>query len=137
MAANIGGSIESGSRSVIVSIPYNAPAAVIIGFVADRAYRVSKLLHSVLAAGTDGGAVAGACYKAPSGTALGSGTTLQAATTDLKSTANTNTTVGLSLTTTALAIAAGDRVGIVTTGTTTAATGCFTMILDPVDTNPA
>ncbi len=137
MAANIGGSIESGSRSVVLRFPYSAPPAATIGFVADRAYRVSKILHTVLAAGDDISAVTGAMYKVASGTALGSGTSLQASTTDLKASADTNTTVGLSLTTTALAIAAGNRIGLLTTGTTTTATGVFTVILDPVDVNPA
>lgn len=123
---------DAGSRPIVVCMRYAAPAAAELYFVAPFACRVRSITHRVLAAGTDGGAVTGAVTKAASATALGSGVSLQASTTDLKATANTNTTVGLSTTATDLDIAAGTTIGLLTTGTTTAATGCFTVVLDPM-----
>ena len=102
-------------------------------FVADRAYRVHKILGRSTIAGTDGGAVSAVVKKAPSATAIASGTALHSGTIDLKTTADTSfSAITLSATTAALDLAAGDAIGLDVTGTTTAARGVITVILVPL-----
>lgn len=114
-----------------VNITYDANTVDKVGFVAQRAYRVKGVLGKVTAAGTDAGAVTLAVKKAPSGTAIASGTALHASTMNLKGTAATNQTLTLSTTSTDLDIAAGDSIGIDVTGTMTAATGVVSVLLAP------
>lgn len=102
-----------------------------IMMVAQRALRVKGIIGRVNVAGTDGGAVTGTVYKAPSGTALASGTALHSSTFNLKGTAATNQTLTLSTTSTDLDIAAGDTIGLVLTGTLTDATGAISVHLTP------
>lgn len=101
-------------------------------FVADRAYRVHSITVRPLVAGTDAGAVTGTVNKAPSGTAIASGTALHTSTFNAKGTINTNQALTLSATSSALNLAAGDALGIDFTGTTTAARGIVTVILFPL-----
>jgi hypothetical protein len=97
--------------------------------VASRDYILKSLLASVEVAGTDAGAVTAVVWMAPSGTALASGTALHSGTINLKGTAATNQV--LALTAANQRVPAGYRVGIVFTGTMTAATGCVTAGLCP------
>lgn len=114
-----------------VSIEWDAASVDKSGFVADRPYRVKAIRARVTAAGSDAGAVTLAVKKAPSGTAIASGTALHSGTVDLKGTANTNQSVTLSTTSSALDIAAGDAIGLDVTGVLTAATGIVTVFLAP------
>lgn len=95
-------------------------------FVAPRACRVKSIINRVL--GTAASATID-IKKAPSGTAIGSGTTLLA--TPFAADATTNTNVTGSLTTTAadLSLAAGDALGMDVNGTLTSATGSITVEL--------
>lgn len=102
-----------------------------ICLVADRALRVKAIIGRVNVAGTDGGAVTATVYKAPSGTALASGTALHSSTFNLKGTAATNQTLTLSTTDGVLDIAAGYTIGVVLTGTLTSATGAISVSLAP------
>ena len=102
-----------------------------VAFVAQRAMRVKAIIGRVQAAGTDGGAVTATVYKAPSATAIASGTALHSGTFNLKGTASTNQTLTLSATAGVLDIAAGDTIGIILTGTLTTATGGITVHMTP------
>jgi hypothetical protein len=131
LAHSSGGKVLDTAVPVIVNIEWNAASVDKSSFVATRAYRVQKITSRVTAAGTDASAVSAAVKKAPSGTAIASGTALHQGSIDLKGTANTNQALSLSTTTTDLAIAAGDAIGLDVTGTLTAATGVVSVELIP------
>ena len=77
-------------------------------------------------------AVTATVKKAPSATALGSGTTLHSSTVNLQSTAGTNVNMTLSTTASDLDIAAGSRLGFVISATPGAAgVGAITVTLEP------
>jgi hypothetical protein len=116
---------------VKINIPYNASSVDSVNMVAARSYRVIDVRGRVEVAGTDAGAVTAAVKKAPSGTAIGSGTALHSSTFNLKGTAATNQTLTLSTTSADLDIAVGDSIGVDLTGTLTSATGVLTITLAP------
>ena len=91
-----------------------------------------RRLLPCLVVGSDGSAVTAVIKKAPSGTAIASGTALHTGSADLKGTINTNQALTLSATPADLVLAAGDAVGIDCTGTMTAARGVVTVTLEPV-----
>lgn len=99
--------------------------------VAQRALRVKGIVGRVNVAGTDGSAVTATIYKAPSGTAIASGTALHSGTFNLKGSAATNQTLTLDTTAGVLDIAAGDTIGLVITGTPTTAAGGISVHLTP------
>ena len=77
-------------------------------------------------------AVTVTCYKAPSATALGSGTALHSGTGNLQGTAATTQTLTLSTTASVLDVAAGNRIGAVVSGALGAAgSGVITIALNP------
>src|SRR5574343_23537 len=88
-------------------------------FVACRPYKVLGILHRPLVVGSDGSAVTAVVKKAPSGTAIASGTALHSNNLNLKGTVNTNAEGTLATTASTLSIAAGDAIGLDVTGTTT------------------
>ena len=85
-----------------------------------------------LVVGSDGSAVTGLVKKAPSGTAIASGTAISSTTIDFKGTINTNQALAVTATAADANLAAGDAVGIDTTGTMTAARGCATLWFVPL-----
>lgn len=97
-------------------------------FVASRDYVLKSIIARVEVAGTDAGAVTAIVYMAPSGTALASGTALHTGTINLKGTAATNQVLSIVAGT---RIPAGSAVGVVYTGTLTAATGGVTFAFCP------
>lgn len=101
-------------------------------FVANRAYQVQSIIVRPLVVGSDGGAVTSEIRKVPSGTATASGTVLHSGTADLKGTINTNQTLTLIATPATILLAAGDAIGLDTTGTMTAARGVVSVLLLPV-----
>ncbi len=100
-------------------------------FIAPRRMRVRNVDLRVIVVGSDDGAVTGVVKKAPSGTAVASGTAVHASTFDLKGTANANQTVTLSTTASDLVLDPGDCLGWDVTGTTTAARGLVSVELVP------
>lgn len=76
----------------------------------------------------EGGAATLALYKAPSGTAIGSGTALTTTTFNANGTANANQTLTLDAAP-VTTLAAGDAVGIVTTGAWTTSYGTISLWL--------
>lgn len=102
-------------------------------FVANRAYRVKRIVGRVTVAGTDTTTPApiAVIRKVPSATAIASGTALHSSSINLKGTADTNQVLTLSTTSTDLDLAQGDALAIDFTGTLTAATGGVTVGLAP------
>jgi hypothetical protein len=117
-----------GPNLVPVTVQYSAPADMVL-FTADRAYKVIDIRGRVTAGASGATAVV---RKAPSGTAIASGTALHSSTFDLNGTANANQTLTLSTTDTDLDLAAGDSIVLDVSGTTTGATGAITVLLIPV-----
>lgn len=116
-----------GPNLVAVTFGFNVPVDQPM-FIADRAYRVVSIIGRTL--GTAASAT-GVIKKAPSGTAIGSGTALHSSSFAFDGTTNTNQVLTLSTTTADLDIASGDSIGIDVTGTLTGATGCITILLAP------
>ena len=127
-----GKNLDTGSPVVVNFVYGEATPIDAAFFVADRAYRVHKIIARPLVVGSDGSAVTAEVRKAPSGTASASGTVLHSGTIDLKGTINTNQTLTLSATTADLSLAAGDALCLDVTGTTTAARGVVTVVLLPL-----
>lgn len=98
-------------------------------FTASRAMRVKDIIGSIEVA--SGAASTATVKKAPSGTNLAGGTALHTGSFNANGTAATNQTLTLSSTAADLEIAAGDRIGIVTTGTWTLSAGGITVWLTP------
>jgi hypothetical protein len=106
-------------------------SATAIMLVVPRTVVIQSIVARVETAGSDGGTVTATIYKAPSGTAIGSGVALHSGTINLKGTAATNQTLTLSTVAGALEVAAGSAIGIVFTGTLTAAVGGVTVSFNP------
>jgi len=100
-------------------------------FVADRTYVVASIQLRLEVAGSAGGAVTCQIRKAPSGTAIASGTLLHSGTGNLKGTAATNQTLTLSTVDSDVNIPSGTCIGFDLTGVSTAAKGCVTVLLIP------
>lgn len=96
-------------------------------FTATRPLVVQAITATVEVAGTDAGAVTAVIRKAPSGTALASGTALHSGSINLKGTAATNQALTLSTTSGVVNLAAGDRLAFDLTGVMTSAVGSVTV----------
>lgn len=128
---------------VIITIPLVLNSAAVDQniFIADRIYEIESISESHAVAGNDAGAVTMDVKKASGTTAIASGTSVLASTFNMKSTANTPVSKtkangGLSTTVGATRLAAGDRLGLDITGTTTSyADGTVTVVLTPVHGN--
>lgn len=116
---------------IAVSFAYDPNVADSTFFVAQRAYRVLGIVGRVEVAGTDGGAVTAEIRKAASATDIAGGTLLHTGTFNLKGTVDTNQTLTLSATSSALDIASGTAIGFDLTGTPTDARGVITVLLAP------
>lgn len=114
---------------IYVNIPYNTTSPLTLSSaVLPRRCIVQSIQFVPDATSTN--AVTFTAYKAPSGTALGSGTALHSGTGSLQATVNTN--ASLTLTSTAIDVAAGNRIGIVISGALGAAgSGVVTIALNP------
>ena len=108
--------------NILVTLPVFGPAS--------RRYKVVAIAGAPIIAGL-GGACTFVLRKAPSGTALGSGTLLHSGSFDVVGTADTNQTLTLSATASDLEIAVGDRIGLVLTGVPTGAAGVGTITMVP------
>ncbi len=98
-------------------------------FIANITCVVLSIILRVEVAGTDASAVTCQIRKAPSGTAIASGTLLHSGTGNLKGTAATNQTLTLSTTQSDLDIPIGTCIGFDLTGVSTAAVGCVTVAM--------
>lgn len=98
-------------------------------FVANRKYRVKAIVARIDT--VDGAATTATIRKAPSATAIASGTALHSSTINLNTGAATNQTLTLSTTSTDLDIAAGDCIGIDFSAAMTGAYGSVNVTLAP------
>lgn len=92
-------------------------------YIANCPMEIVEIVCMPVVAGTDAGAVTAEVKKASGTTATGSGTAVQSATFNLKSTIYTVQTATLSATKSTRELASGDRIGIDFTGTLTSAEG--------------
>ena len=106
--------------SLLITIPF---------FTATRRWKVAGIAGRVLVAGA-GGACTFVVNKAPSGTTLGNGTALNTGSFNVVGSADGVQTLTLAAAAN-LEIAIGDSIGIVLTGTPTAAVGTVTVTLVP------
>ena len=120
---------DGGPGPIIHStINYNVPVAAtaVCLLNAGRAMVIDSIIGRPFVAGT-GGAATIALWKAPSGTAPISGTALHSGTFNMVGTIHTDQT----LTLTTVAVAAGEAVYAVFTGTATSAIGAITVNARP------
>jgi hypothetical protein len=124
-----GAGLDTGSF-IFVNIPYNTASPLTLSsFVLPRQCVVQAIYAVTDAASTN--AVTATVYKAPSATALGSGTALHSGTISLQATAATNVIPTLAASSTLL-VSAGNRIGIVISGALGAAgSGVVTVALTP------
>lgn len=114
-----GSGLDTGAL-VFLNIPYIAGGATnVSGPIAQRALVVQSIIGVPDATTTN--AVTGTLYKASSASALSGGTALHSGTYNGQGTANTHQTLTLSTTAGATTIAAGQRVGLVWSGSPGAA----------------
>lgn len=111
--------------SVTMNVAAGAAAADYDGrfFIADRAYEVVAVREQHQTLGTDGGAVTVMVKKVPSGTAKAAGTDTLSAGISLKAANDTVQSGSLHATPANYQLAAGDSLGLVTTGVLTAVDG--------------
>ena len=119
---------------IVLTFPYNATAQASIltlGPAVLNRRMIVKAITGVSDAAASN-AVTVSVYKAPSGTAIGSGTLLHTGSFNCQGTANTNQALALSATTGVLDVAAGSRIGAVISGVPGAAgAGAITVTLAP------
>lgn len=121
---------SSTAGCIPVSFNYTSTLVTQTFFTASRAYRIKSLIGRPRVAGS-GGACSLSFFKAPSATAVGSGTLLHSGTYDMTAAADANQTLTLSATVATVTLAAGDSIGYVLTGTATSAVGSITVTLVP------
>lgn len=125
--------IPSGSTlSEYIQLNYISTLVTQAIFVAPYPCIVTGIQGRPRVAGS-GGACSIKFYKAPSGTAVGSGTLLHSGTYDLVGTADTNQTLTMVTDQSAVTLAAGDSIGYVLTGTATSAVGTVVVTIEPVN----
>lgn len=116
---------------IFINIPYTtASPLTIVGAVAPRALVVQSIYGVTVAAASN--AVTATCYKASSGTAIGSGTALHSGTFNLQATAATPAALTMSTTSGVTSVAAGQQIGVVISGALGAAgSGTITLCCAP------
>jgi hypothetical protein len=136
MSGGLAGTDGDDGAFVVVTLPWSAITntsgafLTVSGPIMQRRMIVKAIQYVNDTAASN--AVTATIKKAPSATALGSGTTLHASTANLQATAATNVALTLSTTASDLDIAAGSRIGFVISGTPGAAgVGSFTVTLAP------
>lgn len=118
---------EIQSTTLEIQVGAAPSAASHYRFIADREYLVTSIKYRFTTGSTSGNF---AIYKAPSGTALASGTALHGTAGDVSTgvTADTNVDVTLSTVAGALVIEKNDAIGVVWAGTLTNLVGCIIQI---------
>lgn len=125
------GAANATSNSKFITVNYVAALVTQKVFVAPFALRITGINGATRVAGS-GGAATISFYKAADGIAVGSGTLLHDGSFNLVGTADTNQPLTLVTNQDTLALAAGDSIGYVLTGTATSAVGSVTITVEPV-----
>ncbi len=136
MSVGLQGTDGDDGAFVVVTLPYSAITnttgafLTVSGPVFQRRMIVKSIQGVVDTQASN--AVTATVFRAPSGTALGSGTALHTGTFNLQGTAATNQTLTLATNAATLDLAAGARIGFVISGAPGAAgVGCITVTLAP------
>ena len=125
------GVADSAACQQNVNYDYTASLVTQKFYIASRASLIVDIRGATRVAGS-GGACSISFFKAPSGTAVGSGTLLHTGTFDLVGTADTNQVLTLVTTPGVLVLQPGDSLGYVLTGTATSAVGTVTVTIEPL-----
>jgi hypothetical protein len=125
------GVADSSDMQKYVTLNYVAALVTQKFFVAPRRLLVTAIQGATRVAGS-GGACTLAFWKAPSGTAVGSGTALHTGTYNIVGTADTNQSLTLIADQDTMTLQAGDSLGYVLSGTATSAVGSITVTLEPI-----
>ncbi len=126
------GAANATSNSKFINLEYTSGTVTQAIFVAPFPLQVTDITGRVRVVGSNGSAVTYSFYKAPSGTAVASGTLLHSGTYNLKGTVDTNQQLTLVGDVSSLTLAPGDSIGVALTGTATAAVGCVTITVEPL-----
>ena len=136
MSAGLQGTDLDDGGFVVITLPWSAITntsgafLTVSGPIMNRRMVVKAISYVNDTVATN--AVTATLYKAPSATALGSGTALHSSTANLQATAATNAALTLSTTSGVVDVAAGSRIGFVISGAPGAAgVGSFTVTLAP------
>jgi hypothetical protein len=113
-----------------VNFDYTAALVTQAIYIASRKSVITDITGRVRVAGS-GGACTLQIFKAPSGTAIGSGTLVHSGSFNLVGTADTNQVLVLATPLDTLTLQVGDALGYVLTGTATSAVGTFVITLEP------
>lgn len=130
-SAGLQGTDQLDEGGFITATAYWTPTsdADVSFFIANRRYRVKAITARIDT--VDGAATTATIKKAPSATAIASGTALHSGSINLNTGAATNQSLTLSTTDADLTIAAGDAIGIDFSGAMTGAYGSVTVTLCP------
>lgn len=124
------GAFDSAYGQQNINFDYVAALVTQKVYVAARRSLVVDIRGVTRVAGS-GGACSVQFFKAPSGTAVGSGTLLHSGTFDLVGTADINQVLTLVGNVDTLTLNVGDSIGYVLTGTATSAVGTITVTIEP------
>ena len=127
------GSTDSSYCQQNVNFDYTSALVTQAFYCAPRTSIVTDIRGRVRVAGS-GGACTVQFFKAPSGTAVGSGTLLSSGTYNLVGTADAVQVLTLNAAQSTLILQPGDSLGYVLTGTATSAVGTITVTLEPYNT---
>lgn len=132
MTGRVFGAATAQACSEFIQLNYIATLATQAFWVAPYACVVTDIRGRPRVAGS-GGACSLQFFKAPSGTAVGSGTLLHSGTYDMVGTADINQVLTLVANPASLQLAAGDSIGYVLTGTATSAVGTVGVTVEPLN----
>lgn len=120
---------QAATNGFVVSSKQPSSFATEVFFIAPAACKVTGIKEVHSTAGSDAGAVTAVVTKDTGTNAPGAGTSLhQSGSFNLKGTANTVQSATLSTTTATLTLAAGDRLAVKLTGTSTAVAGAVVSV---------
>lgn len=136
MSAGLQGTDGGNGGFIVLTMPYSAIVNTTGAFLTKSTHILARRMtvHSIngVVDTAASNAVTASIYKAPSATAIGSGTLLHSGSFNLQGTAATNQALTLSTTASDLDIAAGSRIGFVISGAPGAAgVGVITVTLAP------
>ena len=125
------GAVDSAQCQQTINFDYISSLVTQAFYVAPRACVVVDIRGRPRVAGS-GGACTVSFYKAPSGTAVASGTLLHTGSYNMVGTADTNQVLTLATNPDTLVLQVGDSLGYALTGTATSAVGTFGVTIEPL-----
>ena len=132
MTGRVFGAATAQACSEFIQLNYTSELVTQAIWVAPYPCVVTDIRGRTRVAGS-GGACTIQFFKAPNGTAVGSGSLLHSGSFNLVGTADTNQVLTLVTDPTVLQLAAGDSIGYVLTGTATNAVGTVNVTVEPLN----